>query len=231
MITLFQAPPAFGLPNLSPFCMKVELFLKMAKLQYKTAFGDPRKAPKRKIPWIDDEGTIVADSAFILEYLKKKYGIDLDGSLTQPQRVIALTARRMLEEHLYFATVQLRWADDTIFAETQKVFAPLIPALLRGVIIGKIRKATLNKLYEQGIGRHKPAEVYELAKQDIDALASLLGDDPYFFGTQPTSFDCSAWAMLASIAATPGKTPMQEHLRAQKNLMDYIARVGKQYFM
>lgn len=231
MITLFQAPAGFGLPNLSPFCLKVELFLKMAKLPYKTAFGDPRKAPKRKVPWIDDDGVIVADSSFIVEHLRKKHGVDLDTSLTQAQRVIALTARRMLEEHLYFALVQLRWGDDAIFVEMKKAFAHLIPAPLRGIVIGRIRKATLNQLYEQGIGRHEPAEIYELAKQDIDALASLLGDDPYFFGAQPTSFDCTAWAMLASIHATPGATPMQEHLRAQKNLMEYVARVGKQYFM
>jgi glutathione S-transferase len=231
MITLFQGPAAFGLPNLSPFCIKVELYMKMAGLPYKTAIGDPRKAPKGKIPWIDDDGVIVADSSFIFDHFRKKYGDKLDAPLGQAHRVIALTARRMIEEHLYFALLHMRWGDEEIFAQTRKVIEPLIPAPLRGIVMRKIRKDTLGKLPHQGLGRHKPAEIYELAKQDIDALASLLGNDPYFFGTQPTSFDCTAWAFLASIHATPGKTPMQEHLRAQKNLVDYIGRIGKQYFM
>ena len=232
MITLFQGPPAFGLPNLSPFCLKVELYLKLTGLPYKTALGDPRKAPKGKIPWIDDDGQIVADSSFILEYLKKKYGDKLDDGLTQAQRVIALTARRMIEEHLYFALIQMRWGEDEIFAEVRKTFSSLIPAPLRGIITNKIRKGTLAILHRQGIGRHKPAEIYELGKQDLDALCSLLGDDQYFFGQpQPTTFDCTAWAFLASIHATPGKTALQEHLRGRKNLVDYIGRIGKRYFV
>ena len=32
MIKLFQFPPAFGLPNASPFCMKLETWLRMAGL-------------------------------------------------------------------------------------------------------------------------------------------------------------------------------------------------------
>jgi glutathione S-transferase len=230
MITLFQGPPAFGLPNLSPFCLKVELYLKMAGLPYKTALGDPRKAPKGKIPWIDDDGQIVADSSFILDYLRKKYGDKLDAPLTQANRVIALTAQRMIEEHLYFAMLQLRWGEDEIFKETRATFASLIPAPLRGIIIGKIRKGTLAKLHEQGIGRHKPDEIYALANSDLDALCALLGDEPYFFGKQPTSFDCTAWAHLASIHATPGRTALQEHLRTLTNLVNYIERIRKQYF-
>jgi glutathione S-transferase len=231
MITLFQGPPAFGLPNLSPFCTKVELYLKLTGLPYKTAIADPRKGPKGKIPWIDDDGQIVADSSFIFEYLRKKYGDKLDGGLTQAQLVIALTARRMIEEHLYFAAIQMRWGEDEIFAEVRKTFANLIPAPLRGIITNKIRKATLAKLHEQGIGRHKPAEIYELGNQDLDALCSLLGTDQYFFSqTQPTSFDCTAWAFLAMIHATPGKTALQEHLRSRQNLVDYIGRIGKRYF-
>src|SRR5262249_22761420 len=177
MITLFQGPPAFGLPNLSPFCLKVELYLKMAGLPYKTALGDPRKAPKGKIPWIDDDGQIVADSSFILDYLRKKYGEKLDAPLTTANRVIALTAQRMIEEQLYFAPRQLRWGEDEIFKETRATFASLIPLPLRGIVTNKIRKGTLAKLHEQGIGRHKPDEIYALANSDLDALCALLGDE------------------------------------------------------
>ena len=82
MIILHQFPPAFDLPNASPFCMKLELYLRMAGLPYRNRYTlELHRAPKGKLPWIDDDGTTVADSGFIIEYLKGKYGDPLDGKL------------------------------------------------------------------------------------------------------------------------------------------------------
>ena len=71
---LFQPARAFGLPNPSAFCVKVELYMRMAGIPYELALGDPRDAPKGKVPWINDDGHILGDSTFIIEYLKTKYG-------------------------------------------------------------------------------------------------------------------------------------------------------------
>ena len=46
----------------------------MAEIPYEIAAGDPRKAPKGKVPWIDDDGHVLGDSAFIIQYLKQKHG-------------------------------------------------------------------------------------------------------------------------------------------------------------
>ena len=79
MITLYQFPPVWGLPNASPFCMKVETYLRMTGLPYQFARGaDIRKAPKGKFPVIEDNGKIIPDSSFIVEYLKASYGDPLD---------------------------------------------------------------------------------------------------------------------------------------------------------
>ena len=50
MITLYNFGPAFGLPDPSPFVMKVEVLLKMAKLPYQTDSAGFSKAPKGKDP-------------------------------------------------------------------------------------------------------------------------------------------------------------------------------------
>ena len=50
MIKLVQFPPAFGLPNASPFCMKLETYLRMAGLPFElNNKGDVMKAPKGKL--------------------------------------------------------------------------------------------------------------------------------------------------------------------------------------
>ena len=44
MIKLFQFPPYWGLPNASPFCMKVETYLRMTGIPYQNVYvRDPRK--------------------------------------------------------------------------------------------------------------------------------------------------------------------------------------------
>ena len=65
MITLYGFGPAFGLPDPSPFVTKAETLLKMAAVPYRTALGNLRKAPKGKLPYIDDDGAVIADSTLI----------------------------------------------------------------------------------------------------------------------------------------------------------------------
>ena len=66
MIILYTFGPYFDLPDPSPFVMKAEVLLKMADLPYETDTGGFNKAPKGKLPYISDDGEIVADSTFIL---------------------------------------------------------------------------------------------------------------------------------------------------------------------
>lgn len=63
MITLCQFHRAWGLPNASPFCMKIETYLRMTKLPYETKFIDnPQQAPKGKLPYIQIDGINYPDT-------------------------------------------------------------------------------------------------------------------------------------------------------------------------
>jgi glutathione S-transferase len=105
MITLYQFEPAFGLPNASPFCLKLETWLRMAGLPYEaprmtlSAMG---RSPKGKLPYIVDGEKTIADSSFIVDYLTATYGVALDGWLIAGQRAQALAFQRLMEENLYW---------------------------------------------------------------------------------------------------------------------------------
>jgi hypothetical protein len=58
------------------------------------------KAPKRKLPYIDDGGTIVADTSFIIDHLKARYGDPLDAALPPLERAQATAFQRLIEENL-----------------------------------------------------------------------------------------------------------------------------------
>ena len=94
VITLYQPPSAWGIPSLSPFCTKVETYLRMVDLPYRTRGADPRKTPKGKVPWIDDDGRSVSDSSDIIDHLNARLGDPLDRALDHSQRALALLARR-----------------------------------------------------------------------------------------------------------------------------------------
>jgi glutathione S-transferase len=89
MITLYGAGPFFGLPDPSPFAMKAETLLRMSKLPFDKKQMSRSKAPKGKIPYIEDDGKLLGDSTFIRWHLEQKYRIDFDAMLTAEQRAVA----------------------------------------------------------------------------------------------------------------------------------------------
>jgi hypothetical protein len=66
MIRLYQFARVWGTPNLSPFCCKVETYLRIAGIPYEVVSAIPPSAPKRKLPYIDDDGTAVSDKLYLL---------------------------------------------------------------------------------------------------------------------------------------------------------------------
>jgi len=100
-IKLFQFPRMFGIPNVSPFCCKLETWLRIAGIPYEVVdTPDPRAGPKGKLPFIEDAGVRIADTSLIVDYLVKTRGVDPDARLDASQRAIALLVQRTLEEQL-----------------------------------------------------------------------------------------------------------------------------------
>ena len=231
MIKLYQFLPAFGLPNASPFCMKVETYLRMAGLPYECPRGaDLRKSPKGKQPYIDDNGKIVADSTFILDYLRTTYGDTLDTRLSAHERALGVVIQRTFEESLYWPVVYSRWIDDAGFAKTNDAFFARMKFPLRQIIPIFARRGLRSQLQGQGTGRHSRDEIYAIGCRDISALADLLGDQAFFLGNEPASIDATAYAFLANLLWAPIDLPMRAHATKLPNLQAYCERMKMRYY-
>jgi glutathione S-transferase len=230
MITLYTFGPNFGLPDPSPFVLKTMLQLKFAGLPFREDRGGFFKAPKRKLPYIDDDGVKIADSCFIRFHIEKKYGFDFDAGLTAEQRATAWAVERMCEDHLYFALIDVRWRDEANFAKGAANFFDALPGPVRPLIRRSVRRKVMQTLYLQGTGRHSPQEVAELACRDIDALAVLLADKPFLMAEKPCSADAAVWAMLAGLLVPPLDSPGRQALRSRANLVAYTLRLAGTYF-
>ena len=234
MIKLYQFPPAFGLPNASPFCMKVETYLRMAGLPYECPRGaDFRKSPKGKLPYIEDSeggGKVVADSTFIIDYLKATYGDKLDARLSAAERALSVVIQRTFEESLYWPVVHSRWIDDTGFAQVNEAVFGRMKFPLRQIIPLFARRGLRRQLHAQGTGRHSRDEIYAIGCRDITALAGLLGDKPYFLGDEPASIDATGYAFLANLLWVPIDLPMRAHAATFSNLEAYCQRMKARYY-
>jgi glutathione S-transferase len=230
MITLYTFGPAFGLPDPSPFVMKAEVLLKMAGLPYRTDTKGLSRAPKGKLPYIEDDGERVADSTFIRRHIEKKYGIDFDRGLSREERAAAWAFEKMAEDHLYWTLVEARWVDDANFAKGPQMFFRRVPAPLRPLVIAMIRRRVRKMLHAHGIGRHSQAEIDALAARAIDAFADFLGAKPFFFGREPTGLDATAFAFIAGalcpIFTAPARTAAERH----DNLRSYVGRMSARYY-
>ena len=231
MIKFYQYQPAFGIPNPSPFCMKLEAYLNLCELEYETVWmTDPRKAPKGKGPYIEIDGQAIGDTALIIDALKTKTGVDPDAQLSSEQRASAHALGVMLEEHLYFAVLRDRWMVDESWAKVKDVFFSSMPFLVRDVLPAMVRRQVRKALHGQGMGRHSEAELVKLGTADIDALSTHLGDKPFMMGANATTVDCIAIGFVANLIKTPFEGPFNRHARQIDNLVHYNERAMARLF-
>ena len=230
MITLYNFGPAFGLPDPSPFVMKVETLLKMARLPYRTDSTGFAKAPKGKLPYIDDDGVAVADSTFIRWHIEKKYRIDFDEGLDPGQRATAWAFEKMAEDQLYWVGVNDRWMDDANFRKGPIMFFQKVPAPVRPVVVAMVRRKLRATLHGQGIGRHTRDEIAALGTRSIDAIADLLADKPFFFGPEPTGADATMFAFACAMLCPHFESPCRAAAERRENLRRYVGRMTARFY-
>jgi glutathione S-transferase len=230
MIKLHKFGPSFGLPDASPFVMKVETYLRMTGQKYEAVTGDVRKAPRRMLPVVDIDGTIVVDSSNIIEKLEAARADKLDAHLDAKRRAIAQAFKSMLEEHLYFGLLYMRWVTDDGWAVFEPALRELlgsfgVPSFLTGVVGGQARKQTRERTLKQGLGRRSRAEIVDSCVRILDALDEQLGAGPWFFGDQPATLDATVYAFAAGTLCPAFDNEVRKHAATKANLTSYCGRV------
>jgi glutathione S-transferase len=226
MIELLQFRPAFGLMNASPFCMKVEVFLRLAELEYRCANDAlPMRTPKGKLPVIRDGEVLVADSQAIIVHLQQQHAGRIPPALRAPETAQALALRRMLEESCYFALLWLRWIDEPGWQLTGPAFFGHLPWPLRSLVPWIVRRKMRHDLQGQGMGRHSRDEICARAVADLRATSDLLGMQPFFGGDSPAAIDASAYAFLANVLWVPIDNPVKAKALQLPRLAGYCERM------
>jgi glutathione S-transferase len=226
-IVVHTLPGAWGLPSVSPFCLKLEVWLRLAKLEYTTVVdATPFGAPKRKLPYIEHEGKRIGDSGFIIEHLEQRYRCGVDASLSASERGAAHALRRLAEENLYWVMVYDRWVVDGNWRIFRDVVLGGVPAPVRPVVAVVARRGVRAQLKGHGIGAHTRDEIHAIGRRDLAAIADFLGDKPYLMGASPSSVDASVYGLLVNIMNAPIATPVKDDARRRANLVAYVERMA-----
>jgi glutathione S-transferase len=172
VINLHAFAPLWGLSDTSPFVTKVDVYLRLTKLPFNVvpfSMESFTSAPKGKLPYIVDGNERVADSNFIIDYLKKKYGDPLDHKVAPSARAAGHAIKRMLEEDFYWVIVAERWRDTKAAAQQYPEMREQPAEFVKAVV-----DEVLARLRGQGVGRHNADEVENIGKADLTALSDFL---------------------------------------------------------
>ena len=232
MITLYGFGPFLGMPDGSPFVMKGEILLRMAGLAYAKAIasGGPDQGPKGKLPYIDDAGEIVADTSFIRAHVARKYGFDFDRGLDAAERAEVWAVERMIEDHLYWCCLHMRWGIDENFDKGPAHFFDQVPEAIRAKVRDASRAKVLGYLQAQGMVRHSPEQIVELGGRTLEALSALLGAQTWLMGDAPCGTDAVMTGMLATLLNGALDSPLRQVGLAQGNLAGYVDRAVPHFF-
>ncbi|MEJ2531680.1 MAG: glutathione S-transferase family protein [Halioglobus sp.] len=226
MLELVTLPAAFGMRNVSPFCLKAEMLLTSLDLPFTIGIEkDPRKAPKGKLPYLIAGGARIADSELIAEYLDESTGGRVYGGLTPAQRATGVALSRLAEDHLYWLMVASRWLDEGWWPNVVEGFFGFVPGLLRPLAAGSARKQVARTYNLQGLGRHTLEEQKGFARRDLEALDVAVPPAGFLFGEAPGIFDFTVAGMMAGIYDNQPATWVTQLAQPCEKLHAYTERV------
>lgn len=229
-IILYAAGAGFGLPEASSYTMKSEIHLRMAGLPYRKVSAAPAQAPKCKLPYIRDGHAVVADSTFIRQHLEWSYGIDFDAGYDLAARATAWAMERMLEDHLGWAALRMRWLDPVNFARGPAQMIGATDQASRDQRRAQLQAEVASELHAHGIGRHSEEDIQFLATRSLYSLSVLLADRPFLLGDKPCGTDAAACAILAAIMTPFFSGPLREAALGFDNLYPYLWRMLRRYY-
>jgi glutathione S-transferase len=210
VVRLYTFGPALGLPDPSPFVLKTMLQLGMAAVPFETHSGllALMRAPKGRLPYLrDDDGTVVADSAFIRDHIERTRGVDLDAGHDARERALGWALEKMLEDNVSYVMAETRWLRPAGFAAVPANLFRHLPRPVARLVAGLARRRVRAKLDAQGTTSHTEREIDLIADRGFQSAATLLGDKPYLFGTEPAAADATlaAFSAQAAVDAFPGR--------------------------
>merc|ERR1711910_218440 len=235
MVYLFQFTRSPQIPSISPFCLKLESWLKLHGIKYQNVDHKCKfRSKKGLLPFIELNGEEIADSNMIIETLSKKFEKEMPAELSQDQKNVQHAMVAMVENHLHWTIVYWKSKDvDNILKgyklNLQSAIGSKAPAsLLNFYFKYTFCRKGLKKVRSNGMGVHTAEEIENFGKKDLLTLSEMLGEKEFFFGSEPAMLDMVVFSHVAQLVMVDKEfsCPLRDYLEEEcKNLVGLVNRM------
>jgi len=227
LVILHTFGKAYNVPSASPFVMKLQTYLRMAKIPHKidskNNFG-----PKGKIPWVSLNGRHLGDSELIISHLNEHFSVNLNkGPYSKSQLATATCARVALEEHFLWGLAMERfWYNPSQF---RKITGN--SGFREWVVMTFGQRLVQRRTEGQGLGLHSQSEVEKLCSKDLRAVSDIMGSNRFLLGSEPCQDDAAVFGMLSVALWGLPNSPYEALVKDElTNLKDYCMRLKELYY-
>jgi glutathione S-transferase len=223
MITLFQFAA-------SPFCDKVRRVLRYKHVPF-TIHEWPlaevplirEKNPTGKLPMLEIDGTLIADSTDIALEIERRYPAPPLLPSDPAQRALVLALEDWADESLYFYEMTTRFGQQDFEANIGKLVAGA-PQEMLDAIAPMLRESFKTTTETQGIGRKAPAQLAADVARLFGAIEDLQRVTGFVVGDTLTLADIAICCQAECIGdSTLGRDALQR----RSALVSYFARVDQ----
>uniref|UniRef100_A0A8R1DGZ8 Failed axon connections n=1 Tax=Caenorhabditis japonica TaxID=281687 RepID=A0A8R1DGZ8_CAEJA len=234
VVYLYQFPRTRHLPNLSPFCMKVETWLRMSDIKYEIPnFNFTVRSKEGTLPFVELNGKEYFDSNFILR--------DVDASLKHPSLDDHLSAEQKSTSRAFEAMTEKSLAISVWHHRMENVgklldsFDPksfgIFGSLFKVIDSRFYASALLRRISGSDIGFHSRDDIIAIGSEDLKSISKYLGNKHFFHGFKPTKVDACIFSTLCQIYYAPYTSEHRDLIDGEcKNLAEYIERIKNRYW-
>ncbi|KAI1727788.1 snf7 domain-containing protein [Ditylenchus destructor] len=210
VVYLYQFKRAVTVPTMSPFCIKVETFLRANDIKYEVMGSWTVRSKEGRVPFIELNGQQVSDSQLILWHLIKHFKID--EGLSPEQQGLARAIDRFVEGSTYYAITYFRSIENAKNSVNPNVSGMSIPSLLVPCVANRVAKNAKDRLNSEGMGRHSRETIIEILRKDVQALDQILGEKKFLLGSRPCTPDFTVFGHLGVGYYLPFRQPITDLL-------------------
>ena len=244
-LILHRWPGRWNLPSLSPECIAVETYLRLAGLRF--AAEDCRThyaSPSGALPALDQNLDVVGGAVpgdtnrdpngtlarhRIVEHLRRKVR-DVDAHLGPDDRAQLAAYVSLVEHKLATATAWYQWIDKDRFAKhTRPAYGAAFPAPLSHVLPWMWRRTQLAGAVAVESNDDRVRDGLRDAYASLAAKLASTGG-PYLLGAKPTSVDALLFAHLAYHARAPCMDVARGIMKDFPALVKYVEAVEQSTF-
>ena len=217
-----------GWNSFSPYVLEVARALGLAKLPYEHRHIDFFKLkelnPLGQLPVLLVGDEKVPDSTSILGRIEQLAPGSMTGGLDARALAEAWLWEEFADTGLYPYVLATRWADDRGWPVPRAAFFATIPAPVRSIVAGLVRRGTVKKLVERDFTRAGLDACYARFHRVLDHLDARAPETGYWMGERPSVADLGLFGHLHSLRLP--LIPFQaEEVKKRRRLSAYLDRV------